>query len=197
MEDNSHLNYLSEHENKMKHFEGNLFEPIVFNDSVKEFLRKRDELADYFEENAKEDIFDYIPPQRTNQIYTPKKVVKQMVDYLEEENPNCFDDPKATFIDLYMKSGLYITEIVKRLYRSEKMIELYPNEDERLKHIFENQVYGCAPTEIIYAIATHYILGFSKDKDIKISSNHFKLFDTLPSAQAGTLEEDLDKLFKE
>ena len=77
------------------------------------------------------------------------------------------------------------------------MIELYPNEDERLKHIFENQVYGCAPTEIIYAIATHYILGFSKDKDIKISSNHFKLFDTLPSAQAGTLEEDLDKLFKE
>lgn len=184
-----------EDENKMKHFEGNLFEPIVFNDSVKEFLRKRDELADYFEENAKEDIFDYIPPQRTNQIYTPKKVVKQMVDYLEEENPNCFDDPKATFIDLYMKSGLYITEIVKRLYRSEKMIELYPNEDERLKHIFENQVYGCAPTEIIYMIATHYILGFSKNKDIKISSKHFKLFDTLPSSQAGTLEEDLDKLF--
>lgn len=186
-----------EDENKMKHFDGNLFEPIVFNDSVKEFLRKRDELADYFEEDAKEDIFDYIPPQRTNQIYTPKKVVKQMVDYLEEENPNCFDNPDATFIDLYMKSGLYITEIVKRLYRSEKMIELYPNEDERLKHIFENQVYGCAPTEIIYMIATHYILGFSKNKDIKISSKHFKLFDTLPSSQAGTLEEDLDKIFKE
>lgn len=186
-----------EDENKMKHFDGKLFEPIVFNDSVKEFLRKRDELADYFEENAKEDIFDYIPPQRTNQIYTPKKVVKQMVDYLEEENQNCFDDPNATFIDLYMKSGLYITEIVKRLYRSEKMIELYPNEDERLKHIFENQVYGCAPTEIIYMIATHYILGFSKNKDIKINSKHFKLFDTLPSSQAGTLEEDLDKIFKD
>lgn len=186
-----------EDENKMKHFDGKLFEPIVFNDSVKEFLRKRDELADYFEENAKEDIFDYIPPQRTNQIYTPKKVVKQMVDYLEEENQNCFDNPNATFIDLYMKSGLYITEIVKRLYRSEKMIELYPNEDERLKHIFENQVYGCAPTEIIYMIATHYILGFSKNKDIKINSKHFKLFDTLPSSQAGTLEKDLDKIFKE
>lgn len=184
-----------EDENKVKHFEGNLFEPIVFNDSVKEFLRKRDELANYFEENAKEDIFDYIPPQRTNQIYTPKRVVKQMVDYLEEENPNCFDDPNATFIDLYMKSGLYITEIVKRLYRSKKMIEIYPNDDERLKHIFESQVYGCAPTEIIYAIATHFILGFCKD--IKISSNHFKLFDTLPSAQAGTLKEDLDRLFNE
>lgn len=186
-----------EDENKMKHFDGNLFEPIVFNDSVKEFLRKREALADYFEEDAKEDIFDYIPPQKTNQIYTPKKVVKQMVDYLEEEDPNCFDNPEATFIDLYMKSGLYITEIVKRLYRSKKMIELYPNDDERLKHIFENQVYGCAPTEIIYAISTHYILGFSKNKDIKISSKHFKLFDALPSSQAGTLEEDLDKIFNE
>lgn len=185
-----------EDENKMRHFDGNLFEPIVFNDSVKEFLMKREELANYFEEDAKEDIFDYIPPQKTNQIYTPKKVVKQMVDYLEEENPNCFDDPNATFIDLYMKSGLYITEIVKRLYRSKKMIELYPNDEERLRHIFENQVFGCAPTEIIYAISTHYILGFSKNKDIKISSKHFKLFDTLPSSQAETLSKDLDKIFE-
>lgn len=185
-----------EDENKKKHFDGNLFEPVVFNDSIKEFLRKRDELADYFEENAKEDIFDYIPPQKTNQIYTPKKVVKQMVDYLEEENPNCFDNPDVTFIDLYMKSGLYITEIVKRLYRSKKMIELYPNNDERLKHIFENQVYGCAPTKIIYAIARHYILGFNQNKGIKINLEHFQLFDTLPSAQAGTLEKDLDGIFK-
>ena len=184
-------------ETKMKHFEGNLFEPIVFNDSVKEFLKKREELADYFEEKAKEDIFDYIPPQKTNQIYTPKKVVKKMVDYLEEENPNCFDDPNTTFIDLYMKSGLYITEIVKRLYRSKKMIELFPNDEERLKHIFENQVYGCAPTDIIFAISTHYILGFIKNKNVMISPKHFKLFDTLPSAQKGTLEKDLDEVFKD
>ena len=44
-----------------------------------------------------------------------------MVDELEENVPGCFDDPENTFADLYMKSGLYITEIVKRLYRSECM----------------------------------------------------------------------------
>ena len=38
-----------------------------------------------------------------------------MVDLLEQENPGCFDDPGKTFLDPYMKSGLYITEIVKRL----------------------------------------------------------------------------------
>jgi len=180
---------------KTKHFDGNLFEPIVFNDAVQEFLHKRDELANYFDINSKEDIFDYIPPQRTNQIYTPKKVVKEMVDHLEYANPNCFDDPNNTFIDLYMKSGLYITEIVKRLFQNKKMIEIFPDENERLKHIFENQVYGLAPTEIIYAISTHYILGFSNNKDIKISSKNFKLFDAAPSAERGTLRQDLEELF--
>ncbi len=54
-------------------------------------MRKRTELADYFEPDYKGDIFDFIPPQRTNQIFTPKKVVKDMVDRLEQENPGCFD----------------------------------------------------------------------------------------------------------
>ena len=57
-----------------------------------------------------------------------------------------------------MKSGLYITEIVKRLYQSEQMKKQFPDPKERLRHIFEKQVYGLAPTEIIYHIALSYIL---------------------------------------
>ena len=142
----------------------------------------------------KKDIFDYIPPQKTNQIYTPKKVVKEMVDMLEQENPGCFDDPFKTFIDLYMKSGLYIAEIVKRLYNSEKMKEWLPDDEERLRHIFENQVYGLAPTEIIYRISTNFILGFT-DK-IKIDRHNLRQFDALPYAKDGTLEQKLDEVFK-
>ena len=59
-------------------------------------------------------------PQKTNQIFTPKWVVKKMVDLLEQENPHIFEDPKKTFADLYMKSGLYITEIVRRLYNNKE-----------------------------------------------------------------------------
>ena len=118
-------------------FAGNLFDPVVFDDSVKEFLRLKKKLADYFDEKSIEDIFDYIPPQKTNQIFTPKTMVKKMVDMLEAENPGCFDDPDKTFIDLYMKSGLYITEIVKRLYQSEQMKKQFPDPKERLRHIFE------------------------------------------------------------
>lgn len=176
-----------------KMFAGNLFDPVVFDDSVKEFLRLKRKLADYFDEKSIEDIFDYIPPQKTNQIFTPKTMVKKMVDMLEEENPGCFDDPDKTFIDLYMKSGLYITEIVKRLYQSEKMEALFPDPKERLRHIFEKQVYGLAPTEIIYRIAMAYILGFDETMDIE--KHNFRQVDALPYAKEGTLSEKLDELF--
>ncbi|WP_294983725.1 DEAD/DEAH box helicase family protein [uncultured Fibrobacter sp.] len=176
-----------------KEFKGQLFDSVVFDDSVKEFLSLKKKLADYFDEKSIEDIFDYIPPQKTNQIFTPKDVVKRMVDMLEQENPGCFDDKDKTFIDLYMKSGLYITEIVKRLYQSKKMKELFPNDKDRLRHIFEHQVYGLAPTEIIYKIATSFILGFADNTD-ELKHN-FRQFDALPYAKEGTLKQKLDELF--
>lgn len=178
-----------------KHFEGHLFDEVVFDDAVAEFMRKREELADYFDEDQQGDIFDYIPPQRTNQIFTPKRVVKEMVDDLEKENPGCFDDPDNTFADLYMKSGMYVTEIVTRLYQSSHMKQLYPDNGERLRHIFGEQVYGCAPTEIIYRICLRYILGFSDE--IKIEKNNIKLCDTLEYAKDGSLESKLEELFPE
>ena len=92
-----------------------------------------------------------------------------------------------------MKSGLYIAEIVKRLYQSEGLRRAFPDRNERLHHIFARQVYGLAPTEIIYKIATNFILGF--DKDVTIADHHFKLLDALKYAKAGTLEAELDKIF--
>lgn len=185
--------YTDEETGELSHFDGNLFDSVVFNDSVKEFLNKRDALSNYFDESNDEDIFDYIPPQKTNQIFTPKWVVKMMVDMLEKENPGCFDNPDKTFVDMYMKSGLYITEIVKRLYNSEKIKALYPDSTERLQHIFAKQVYGLAPTEIIYRIALRFILGF--DKNNSITENNFRLADALVYSKEGTLLEKINELF--
>ena len=175
-----------------KRFQGQLFDEVVFNDSVKEFLEKKTALSDYFDETAEEDIFDYIPSQKTNQIFTPRKVVVRMVDLLEKENPGCFGMPDKTFVDLYMKSGMFIAEIVKRLYRNEKMKKLFPNPQKRLEHIFAKQVYGLAPTEIIYRIAVNYMTGFKKGT----LSHHFKKLDALKYAKAGTLGKALEKLYR-
>ena len=187
--------YVNKETGETEHFKGRLFDEVVFNDSVKEFLALKRKLANYFDEEHEEDIFDYIPPQKTNQIFTPKKVVVQKVDLLEKENPGCFDDPEHTFADLYMKSGLYLAEIVKRLYRSEKLKALYPDSTERLNHIFSKQVYGLAPTEIIYRITLAFVLGFKED--FSIDAPNIRLCDALEFAKEGTLDKKLAELFPE
>ena len=116
-----------------------------------------------------------------------------MVDELEEQNPGCFDDPTKTFADLYMKSGLYITEIVKRLFRSEKMKEKFPDDDKRIRYILRNQVYGMAPTRIIYLIATNYILGFNET--LKKETKNFVQADAAEASKDGKLGDIVDKYF--
>ena len=92
-----------------------------------------------------------------------------------------------------MKSGLYLAEIVKRLYRSERLKKLFPDEKERLNHIFANQIYGLAPTEIIYRITLSFLLGFSDE--IEIKKHNIKLCDSLEYAKENELEGKLKEIF--
>lgn len=175
--------------------EYHFFSQTVFDESIQEFLRTKERLANYFDVTQEEDIFDYIPPQKTNQIFTPRSVVTMMVDALEQENPTIFQDKDKTFADLYMKSGLYLTEIVKRLYVG--LAEQIPNNEERLRHILEHQIYGFAPTEIIYRIARNFIFGFD-ERAQRISGAHIVCLDTTPYARgeaAQSFEDKCDELF--
>ncbi len=186
--------YTDEKTGKEMHFAGHVFDEVVFDEAIQEFLNLKEKLNDYFADANDEDIFDYIPPQKTNQIFTPKNVVVKMVDTLEQENPGIFDDPNRTFADLYMKSGLYITEIVKRLFRSPALKKQFPEEQARLKHILENQVFGFAPSQIIYDIAIAYIFGFDKSAN-GISHRNFIMTDTTPYAKEGKLDELIQEKF--
>ena len=76
------------------------------------------------------------------------------------------DSLKSVTIESFAEledAGLYITEVVKRLYRSEGLKAAFPDGGERIRHILQKQVYGMAPTRIIYLIATNYILGFDEE----------------------------------
>lgn len=90
---------------------------------------------------------------------------------------------------------MYITEIVKRLFNSPRLKILFPDEKERLNHIFAKQVYGLAPTEIIYRICLSYILGFSDE--IEIDKHNIRLCDALDYAKKGTLQMKLEEMFPE
>lgn len=172
-----------------KTFQG-VFNKYRFNASIAEFKAKKKQLADYF--TAEEDIFELIPPQKTNQIFTPKKVVQMMINSLEEHDPSLFTRNDSTFIDLYMKSGMYITEIVKKLFHNTR--KQYNSEAECLKHILEQQVYGLSPTPILQGITQSYIFGF--DIDQNISRKNFIQHDLTPQAQHDTAKQKLQELFK-
>jgi superfamily II DNA or RNA helicase len=178
-----------EEDGERKTFQG-VFNKYRFNASIAEFRLKKDQLANYF--TAEEDIFELIPNQKTNQIFTPKKVVQMMINQLEEHDPSLFTRTDSTFIDLYMKSGMYITEIVKKLFHNTR--KHYQSDEDCLKHILENQVYGLAPTPILQGITQSYIFGF--DVENKISRNNFVQHDITPEAQQGTAKEKLQELFK-
>lgn len=165
------------------------FDEIVFNASIKEFFNIKNKLSNYLEDGQEEDIFDYIPPQKNNQIFTPKSVVKRMVDILEEENPNIFKDPNIKFIDLYTKSGLYLTEVIKRLNKG--LNDVIPDKNRRIKHILEEQVYGVAPSNIIYNIGKNYIYSGFKN----ISDKNLVECDLTKYIEDENFKEKLDKLY--
>lgn len=83
---------------------------------------------------------------------------------------------------------------MKRLYRSEKMKEIYPDDQKRLEHIFDAQVFGVAPTEIIYRIATRFILGFGGEVGNWLDSN-FVMADTAELAKDEKLAEFVQREF--
>jgi hypothetical protein len=178
-----------EEDGERKTFQG-VFNKYRFNASITEFKTKKDKLADYF--TAEDDIFELIPNQKTNQIFTPKKVVQMMVNKLEEQDPTLFTRTDTTFIDLYMKSGMYITEIVKKLFKNTR--DNYASREECLKHILEHQVFGLSPTPILQGITQTYIFGF--DAENKISRNNFIQHDLTPEAKEGKAKERLQELFK-
>lgn len=113
-----------------------------------------------------------------------------MVNKLEEQDPTLFTRTDSIFIDLYMKSGMYITEIVKKLFKNTR--KHYNNDHECLKHILENQVFGLSPTPILQGITQSYIFGF--DIDQKILRKNFIQHDLTPEAKEGVAKQKLQKL---
>ena len=181
------FDYTNEH-GERRNF-GGVFDRYRFNASIAEFQAEKVAKANYFEND--DDVFELIPNQKNNQIFTPKKVVQVMVDGLEKESPELFQRTDSTFIDLYMKSGMYITEIVKKLFINTR--HNYSSDEECVKHILEYQVYGLAPTGILHDITSNFIFGF--DTEHSIDTSNFKQHDLLPEAKDGTAAAKLAELY--
>ncbi|OMH36837.1 DEAD/DEAH box helicase family protein [Tersicoccus sp. Bi-70] len=150
-----------------------LFDEAVFDQSIQEFLDKKEALADYFDHAQTENIFAYIPQQKTSLVFTPQPVVKMMVDILEKENPGIFSDPEKNFGDLFSTAGLFLMELVRRLDTG--LADRIPDQEERLKHILTSQLFEMSHNEIFHEITLEAVSGGVEErKEWLRSSGHFR-----------------------
>ena len=97
-----------------------------------------------------EDFFDRfqritgVSKYSTSEVITPTWVVSDMVDLLPSE----VFAPESRFLDPAVKSGRFLAEIYRRLMNSEQMVQAFPNEQDRQRHILANQLYGFATSSI-------------------------------------------------
>jgi site-specific DNA-methyltransferase (adenine-specific) len=79
----------------------------------------------------------------SDEVFTPPQLANRMLDLLPAK---IWQDKNARFLDPACKSGVFLREIAKRLDAGfEKQI---PDRQERFNHIFQNQLYGLAITEL-------------------------------------------------
>ncbi|MCI4674586.1 DEAD/DEAH box helicase family protein [Candidatus Mycolicibacterium alkanivorans] len=160
-----------------------LFDEAVFDEAIREFLDKKAALADYFDDAQTEDIFAYIPQQKTSLVFTPSPVVKMMVDTLETEDPDVFTDPTKTFADLFSTAGLFLMELVRRLDTG--LASVFPDQDVRLRHILTSQIFEMSHNAILHRITIEAVSGGVSERKAWIEeSGHFRIGDLARMSKA-------------
>lgn len=130
----------------------------------------------------------------SKQVFTPTKVVDDMIDLLPAEIFN----PDTTFIDIYCKSGIFLKRIYEKLDLALQKLEKFTNPEIRRNHILNNQIYGLVMdnsgslllcNKVIYGDAFHdghllyldsvNVAGYSNYEDILHKMNPTKIKETI------------------
>lgn len=83
-----------------------------------------------------------------DEVFTPPALVNQILDMLPVE---LWANPEARFLDPVCKTGVFLREMAKRLMQG--LENIIPDKQERINHIFQNQLYGIAITELTSLLA--------------------------------------------
>lgn len=94
------------------------------------------------------DVLSCLANLSNDEVFTPPALANQMLDMLPAE---LWSNPDARFLDPCCKSGVFLREIAKRLIVG--LEHQIPDLQERLNHIYKNQLFGIAITELTSLLA--------------------------------------------
>lgn len=89
------------------------------------------------------DVLSCLANLSNDEVFAPPEIVNQMLDMLPQE---LFRNPDTKFLDPACKTGVFLREIAKRLIKG--LEPQFPDLQQRIDHIFHNQLYGIAITEL-------------------------------------------------
>ena len=89
------------------------------------------------------DVLSCIANLSNDEVFTPPELANKIIDMLPQE---LFENPDTTFLDPCCKSGVFLREIAKRLIKG--LEPQIPDLEKRIEHIFSNQLFGIAITEL-------------------------------------------------
>lgn len=95
------------------------------------------------ETNYNPDVLSCLANLSNDEVFTPPALANQVLDILPKE---LWSNKESRFLDPVSKSGVFLREIAKRL-----MVGLenqIPDMQERINHIYKNQLFGIAITEL-------------------------------------------------
>lgn len=98
---------------------------------------------DLFSSVYNPDVLSCLANLSNDEVFTPPEIVNEMLDMLPED---LFKNPDSKFLDPVCKTGVFLREIAKRLING--LSDQIPDLQERLDHIFHEQLYGIAITEL-------------------------------------------------
>jgi len=93
--------------------------------------------------NYNPDVLSCLANLSNDEVFTPPNLVNDILNLLPEE---LWKNPDAKFLDPVSKSGVFLREIAKRLEKG--LTKKIPDKQKRINHIFSNQLYGIAITEL-------------------------------------------------
>lgn len=123
---------------------------------------------DLYTMNYNPDVLNCLANLSSDEVFTPPEIVNQMLDMLPQD---LFSDPDVKFLDPACKTGIFLREIAKRLLAG--MEEKIPDLQARIDHIFHEQLYAIAITEIT-SLLTRRSVYCSKYPNSKYSVTPFE-----------------------
>ena len=93
--------------------------------------------------NYNPDVLSCLANLSNDEVFTPPSLVNDILDLLPAK---LWSNPNAKFLDPVSKSGVFLREMAKRLMKG--LETQIPDKQERINHIFSQQLYGIAITDL-------------------------------------------------